>query len=377
MKKTVLFFVTLIALFLSPIPKKAFAEEEPADKLTCDQVWEIVGTDDCPDWVVSNMYGNVWCNVPPSREGLQPWIYGPAPTYSFEPGTCPVEEDSPPQEKLSQTQTKQKDVDPYKNTKDMWPPVFISDWFKYVAAALELSTLHMSKKGEQFSERDRKWLAEIKKDSKMGKEEIREQITRWNEYKKEKEAWENATFHALITEGVEYREPGSSEFTTLTTKHIISNGGILQTNKPIYIRTNTALFWLKPYSEWRPEPGIVEFQNGTVILKQGMLTVEEEKRPDGKFIRLKTPRLEIIPRGTQVAVVYDNKSDKSVIIVHEGEARVIVENGQTATISPSGDEPGVVIVSQKISVMKLVPLGLILIAAIGGIVIFLRRKKKK
>lgn len=71
--------------------KESQPEVKPGDKITCEQVWKIVGSDECEKFVVSNDEGGVWCNLPDTRESLQPWIYGPAATYTFTPWTCAVE----------------------------------------------------------------------------------------------------------------------------------------------------------------------------------------------------------------------------------------------------------------------------------------------
>lgn len=97
MKKLIL-PTTLFAFILQSFFGHAYAQEEPSNKLRCDQIWSIVGTDECRNWVVNNDEGGVWCNLPESRESLQPWIYGPPPTYTFTPGTCGEEEGDQPQE---------------------------------------------------------------------------------------------------------------------------------------------------------------------------------------------------------------------------------------------------------------------------------------
>lgn len=71
--------------------KESQPEVKPGDKITCEQVWKIAGSDECEKFVVSINEGGVWCNLPDTRESLQPWIYGPAATYTFTPGTCSVE----------------------------------------------------------------------------------------------------------------------------------------------------------------------------------------------------------------------------------------------------------------------------------------------
>lgn len=99
MKKLIL-PISLFVFFLQSVFGQAYAQEEPSNKLTCDQIWKIVGSDECGKWVVSNSEGGVWCNLPDTRESLQPWIYGPPPTYTFTPGTCKVESGDEPEGEL-------------------------------------------------------------------------------------------------------------------------------------------------------------------------------------------------------------------------------------------------------------------------------------
>lgn len=119
MKKLIL-PISLFVFFLQFAFGHAYAQEEPSNKLTCDQVWDIIGTDECRNWVVSNDEGGVWCNLPESRESLQPWIYGPPPTYTFTPGTCKAESGDEPEEELESD----------KSTPSIPTAKSLNDWIK-------------------------------------------------------------------------------------------------------------------------------------------------------------------------------------------------------------------------------------------------------
>ena len=56
---------------------------------------------------------------------------------------------------------------------------------------------------------------------------------------------------------------------------------------------------------------------------------------------------------------------------------VKTKDGKTTTVSPDGDEPGVVIVTQKLLVPKLAVAGLVLAGAIGGVILVLRKRFSK
>ncbi|MBI2195630.1 MAG: hypothetical protein HYU48_01130, partial [Candidatus Levybacteria bacterium] len=96
--------IFLLAFFLVFVSGQVFAQEESSNKLTCDEVWEIVGTEDCPDWSVNTDLGGVWCDI--KSLDRAPWTAGLAPKYTFAPGTCKIEKADQPQEQSNQTQTK-------------------------------------------------------------------------------------------------------------------------------------------------------------------------------------------------------------------------------------------------------------------------------
>jgi len=71
----------------------------------------------------------------------------------------------------------------------------------------------------------------------------------------------------------------------------------------------------------------------------------------------------------------DNKL--AVVGVYEGEVEVKTRDGKTIKVTPDGDNPGVVVVEQRLSWPKIVLAGGVSAVAIGGIVLFLKRKRSK
>ncbi len=71
--------------------------------------------------------------------------------------------------------------------------------------------------------------------------------------------------------------------------------------------------------------------------------------------------------------------DKDVIVVgvYEGEVEVKTKDGKTVSVKPDGDQPGVVVISQKLSPVKLGILGLVIAGIIGNIIWFVKRKSSK
>lgn len=64
----------------------------------------------------------------------------------------------------------------------------------------------------------------------------------------------------------------------------------------------------------------------------------------------------------------------AVIGVYEGEVEVKTKDGQAIKVKPSGDKPGVVVVSRQLSVFKLTIVGVILAVIVSGIVWLIKKK---
>ncbi len=71
---------------------------------------------------------------------------------------------------------------------------------------------------------------------------------------------------------------------------------------------------------------------------------------------------------------YTPEKKLAVISVYEGEVEIKTKDGQTVKLKPDGGKPGVLVVSKKLSPVKLAIGGLALFAITGGIVWFLKRK---
>ena len=65
---------------------------------------------------------------------------------------------------------------------------------------------------------------------------------------------------------------------------------------------------------------------------------------------------------------------QTLVGVYEGQVEVKTKDGKTTTVSPNGDKPGVVVISQKLSSVKLALTGLVPVVVIIGIVLFLKKK---
>ena len=96
---------------------------------------------------------------------------------------------------------------------------------------------------------------------------------------------------------------------------------------------------------------------------------------DGQQFEVQTPNIDLFVIGTEFSVIYDPKKDQTFIAVYKGQVEVKTKTEQKAIVSPNGDKPGIVMITQKLSVIKLFAAALILAVVIGGAVFFIRRKR--
>lgn len=129
----------------------------------------------------------------------------------------------------------------------------------------------------------------------------------------------------------------------------------------------------------KPAPGeAVKEAKRMIMLDKGEIEVKvKNTNPENKF-GVQTEILDLIVIGTHFRVSHDPNKKQTVVGVYEGKVEVKTKDGQITTVTPSGDDkPGVIVVAQKFSVTKLALFGLVLVAAIVGIALFLRRKSIK
>ena len=258
-----------------------------------------------------------------------------------------------------------------------YTPVFIQEWFKLVAAGIGVKMIDFEEKHSvpELSEKEKAEVQEIKDKSKISKEKLTESLALINQFRKEYEAIKNAKYFA-DPYGIEYREPGSSEFKPLTKGYGMSNGGAVRTNRLTYIQTPNAVIELQPI-EWSAPTAEVEFIDDNPVLKSGMMRIKDIKGEDGKWLEVKTPIAQIKPVGTEFAVAHDGKQNKDYIIVYEGQVEVRpLSGGKSTIVSATDDEPGIMVIIAKFSTAKFVTTGIVLALVIGSIVFLLKRKSK-
>jgi|GEM_PF-4377731 len=363
MKKLILSIGLFIFLFQS-FMGYIYAQDtnQDSNKITCEQIWEIVDTDNCKRWVVSNSEGGVWCNLPDTRESLQPWIYGPPPTYTFTPGTCPVESGDQAEEESKSSQSdqtgQQTQQSNQNNDKNFIGKFFGSNPFDtwlglnafaqlgdyiYSDAAIEDIGPLFSPGYAAFQEKERK-----------GQE-------RWDSYFK---ILNQSRERILKLEG----KTGLLEQKELFDAPLKVNAK----TGPATIRLSSGM--ILEFGPLDGQEGVLEQGEYWPMLKSGALDVIFEPQNDGTQFQLQTPNADIFVIGTKFTVVFDPGNQETLLAVYEGKVEVKTKSGETKTVSPNGDKPGVILVTSKPSITQLAIIGVILTAIITGIALFIKRQ---
>lgn len=83
--------IILLVVFFALFAQSAFGEADIGDSvdnsntITCDQAADIIGSENCKDWIIKPAVG-LWCNLPMSNETIAQFDNYYAPTYVFAPG---------------------------------------------------------------------------------------------------------------------------------------------------------------------------------------------------------------------------------------------------------------------------------------------------
>lgn len=184
-----------------------------------------------------------------------------------------------------------------------------------------------------------------------------------------------------LFEEVKFVQEASARFGELRLQDKIRAGEIVKkydtrveaTDQPVLIKMDSGTLKLHPLNG---QTGVIEPESNWPMLKSGALDVIVEPQNDQQF-EVQTPNMDLFVIGTEFSVIYDPKKDQTLVAVYKGQVEVKTKTGQKEILSPKGDKPGVVLVSQKLSVWKLVLTGLIFTAVIGGAIFFLKRRGKK
>ena len=113
----------------------------------------------------------------------------------------------------------------------------------------------------------------------------------------------------------------------------------------------------------------------TVKLEQGEIEVKvKNNKPAENQFGVDAGWLGVTVSRTHFWVSQSQNKKLAVIGVYEGEVEVKTRDGKTIKVKPDGGKPGVVVVSRKLSPVKLAVAGVVLTTIIGGAGIIIKRK---
>ena len=109
--------------------------------------------------------------------------------------------------------------------------------------------------------------------------------------------------------------------------------------------------------------------------KEGEVEVKitNENPAQNKF-RVQTNSVRVVAPRTHFWVSQNSDKNQTVVGIYEGEVQITTKDGKTTSLLPDGDKPGVVVVVQKLSVVKFAIAGVILAIILGGALLVIKRK---
>lgn len=357
MKKTVLIFLFSAILFSPFSFGRVYAQE--SNVITCDQALDIISTPKCQNWIIKPEIG-VWCNMPPDLLAYQKY----SPSYIFPPGVvCSFEESEGNQESNVQTSA-ETDASTTQDTKQSKPSQDVKPLDVKLFGVNPFETwLNLKGLAEVFSYINSN--AFIKDTEYIWLPGERARVKQEAESRK---LWEE----------IRFVEESKARFAELSLKEKIRAGEIVEkwdtrveaATQPVIIQQDPATLQLQPLNG---QPGVLEPEPYWPMLKSGALDVIVEPQ-NGRQFQMQTPNTEIFVIGTEFSVIYDSKKEQTVVAVYKGQVEVKTKDGQKTLVSANGNEPGMLVVSQKLSVLKIVIVGLVLVIIISAVAFFVKKR---
>lgn len=163
--------------------------------------------------------------------------------------------------------------------------------------------------------------------------------------------------------------PGTDNFKELSTGDVPPGSIISSRDEQIIISVGVGkeLIVIEPDSEFVvPGDTTSNLQNGTIEIKTDEPT------------ELHTDIIDLIVIGTHFWVTHNSQLRQTTIGVFDGTVQVTPRGTQTSTmVSPSADNPRVIIVSQKISPIKVLMSALVVITIIAVVIWFQKKFPRK
>lgn len=259
----------------------------------------------------------------------------------------------------------------------------VNDWIKNTFSDVDFEKMEEKLEAERLYGRTPEITEQI----------IKEAQTKWDAMFKEPKTDKDYTPYRLdILNGeASVKYPGENEWRDLKTGDKIPPGSTLFTGADtttVLSIKDKGVVEILPFTEITVSEEGLERAAGegktdtSIKLRKGEIEVNVERGPYRATMQVQTPSLAVAVRGTHFWVSFIQDKNRSTVGVYKGEVEVSVKDGQKASVKPAGDpstgsgqsKPGVVIVSQKLSPIKLAIAGLVLATIIGGVVLLLKRK---
>lgn len=379
--------------------------------LTC-QEWKnlgIVGTaQNCVAPVTETFERKLWCLSSAADIG-QVRSYPVDYILDFDPNSCITTEDDVRQFKAglpitSESSPEQKNQ-PKKDEENLFKkalggfPVFIGEWFRSISTGIDLREFFTGSKviaDKVFVDYEVvRWEEEQKKqrDDRLDQElkdllDKTPKLEKTDGKKMEKQSGQSdSPFRLDILNGqAQIKYLGESEWRDIKAGDQIPNGSTLFTGMDattVLSIQDKGVLQVLPFteitvSEWGLEQATTNKKITTDInLRTGEieLNVEGGAFTAGSSMQVNAAYTTSSVRGTHFWIKHDDKKKVDVVGVYEGKVEVKTnKDGQTMTVIPNGNKPGIVLVSQKLLIWRLALVGLVFIAIIGGAIFFWKRK---
>lgn len=371
MRKFILSTIGLLLcsiLLVSFFSDKLLAQEKKP--LTCEEFIKLSKTAECKYYAIQADRG-IWCGDEEADIylGDEHAVYKDrAPDYSiaFDPLSCGKQETQTEQQ-LQPAEQKSDQIGQTAN-----PAQALNDWIAGTFEALDFTKIETEIRDEKLYGRTPQMTEEI----------IRKAQEEW---KTMTEGSAESPYRLDIQKGdIAIKLPGQTEWSTLKQGDRIPPGSTIFTGMD-----STTVLSIR-------DKGVIQVQSFTEITitekgleeaaKTGQTYTDIELRtgeielnlPSGIFtgsLRVTTPTAHNAIRGTHFWVSYDKDKKLSTTGVYKGQVEVkALGSDKTILVSPNGNKPGVVVITQKLSAWKLLFAGVMVMGIIGGVVLLLKKR---
>lgn len=368
MKKIILPVLLVILIGALVMPTLVRAQK---DDLDCNEWKRLAGSEDCRYWTfyVKSSPG-LWCADTREElwrftdQGMEPQFEfesrPPDYTYSFDPETCILTEENL---KHNSSQVYPGDLPGIGGSLENDPETGqgVIDWAKGLLEKPEAPDLYLKEPQLPFVE---KWMSvEFRERAERATNEVNDWIIEnVGVYEPSIADFNKAPLQNREPQIKRDRPPADSPLRQMIEEELAAGGIVSNYDDGVLVESLYRGSWLyfSPTAvvRYSPELGrrIFEVRKGETEIKTEENTLEVE-----------TPDATIKSKGTHYWVAYDPDQKTTTVGVYEGEVEVTPKGGKPVSLVPDGGKPGVVVVSQKLSVFKLIIAVVIIVAVAVGI----------